>query len=103
MLKGVIVAFGPPCARSAYPVALVANGTKSLATMIAPEKLSSFSSARYASMATTADVEEVWFGPVPEVTQLAVKVSAARTAVNLFNGTPSDARGVPPRPRATFR
>jgi len=82
---------------------LVANGTKSFATMIAPEKLSSFSSARYASIATTAYVEEVWFGPFPEVTQRAVKVSAARTAMSLFNGTPSDARAVPPRPRARFR
>src|SRR5258707_6738461 len=96
MLKGVIVAFGAPRARSAYPVAFVANGTKSFATRTTPEKLSSFSSVRY------APIEAVALGVVDgwscDVTQLA-RTSAAIRGRKRVTETPSGAQGVPRRSR----
>src|SRR2546423_11449430 len=93
MLNGVIVAFGAPRARSAYPVALLANGTKSFATRIAPEKLASLSSARYALMPALIVGAS---GPaLPDVRQLVAKIRAASDEASPFTEIPSDARGVP--------
>src|SRR2546430_17162541 len=101
MLNGVIVAFGAPRARFAYPVAFVANGTKSFATMTTPEKLSSFSSARYAS------IEPLAVGARPgsfcEVTQLATSMAAAANGLRRGIGTTSDAAAARHRPLVVFR